>query len=138
MHTYESRFLSDIFLQFICEVQKVQSLILLLKHTRTNIQTCSPSLQPWEWRMLRFKVISSIQQPGALHCQRTTSFCSHMHSDAHTNIRAPTHTCTHTLLLGIHSIHCISPTLISETTTCLSGENMTLRRTTHTHKESQV
>lgn len=74
-----------------CEVQKVQSLILLLKHTRTNIQTCSPSLQPWEWRMLRFKVISSIQQPGALHCQCTTSFCSHMHSDAHTNVSAHTH-----------------------------------------------
>lgn len=52
---------------------KVQSLIvLLLKRTRTNTQTCSPSLQPWGWRTLRFKVISSIQQPGALHCQCIT------------------------------------------------------------------
>lgn len=66
--------------------------------THTNIQPCSPSLQPWEWRMLRFKVISSIQQPGALHCQCITSFCSHMHSNAHTN----------TLLVGIHSTHTAS------------------------------
>lgn len=114
--------------------EKVQSLIvLLLQHTCTNIQASSPSLQPWEWRMLRFKVISSIQQPGALHCQCITSFCSHMHSNA------PTNTCAHnTLLVGAHSTHRISLTLTSETAKCLSGENMTLRRSTHIHKQLQV
>ncbi len=69
---------------------KVQSLIvLLLKHTCTNIQTCSPSLQPWEWRMLRFKVISSIQQPGALHCRCTTSsLLTHALKHTHKHMRA--------------------------------------------------
>ncbi len=113
---------------------KVQSLIVLpLKHTCTNVQTCSPSLQPWEWRMLRFKVISSIQQPGALHCQCTTSLFAHTRTQLH----AQTQALTNTLLVGIHSTHGIPLTLASETEKCLSGENMTLRQSAHTHKQSQ-
>lgn len=102
---------------------KEQSLALLLKYRHTNTQTRTPSLQPWEWRLLRFKVISSIQQPEALHCQRTTSFCSHMHPDVYA--RTQTHTYTQTL--PVPSTQRIFPTLGSGTAKCLSGENMTLR-----------
>lgn len=45
------------------------------------------------------------------------------------------HTHTHTqniLLVGIHSTHCISLTLASEAAKCLSGENMTPRKSAHT------
>lgn len=81
-------------------------------HTHTYEQTCSSSLQPWEWRILRFKVISSIQQPGALHCQCTTSFRSHIHSDAH----------THCWLVYIPH----TTSICVEGSRCLSGENTTL------------
>lgn len=53
--------------------------------------------------MLRFKVISSIQQPEALHCQRTTSF---LLTHAPRRIRARTNPHMHTNIAGIfYSAH---------------------------------
>lgn len=109
----------------MCRQKCIASLFCSSKHTCTNVQTCSPSLQPWEWRMLRFKVISSIRQPGALHCQCTASSFLLTHA---LKLQALAH-----CWVGVHS------TLsILQTHRCLSGENMILRGSNHIHKRVQV
>lgn len=84
------------------------------------------------WGSRSFQVFSSLGLSIVSAPHPFAHTCTQMHAQTH----ARTHTYTHTHCWYI--LHTHSLTLTSETAKCLSGESMTLHRSTHIHKQSQV